>query len=172
MLATTTLNSTTIIPYIDSSPLAPVGSADSRMMGYSYRLCITPTVHKQAPFFPPPNYNPNDFILLQRYIQSLVASGHNPDGPSFPDMVDVLNYSNYPPGDKFDMCDGPSAFTSDAINLNEGYVEGSYAQREQIARNTYYYVLGMVYFLATDPSVPEYTRNSTNSYGLCDDQWV
>lgn len=171
VLATTTPTSDSIINYVDTLPLAPVGSADDRMMGYSYRLCITPTPHKQTPFFPPPNYNASDFVLLQRYVESLVASGHHPNGPGLGDMVDVLIYRSYPPGDKFDMCDGPSAFTSDAINLNRGYVEGTYAQRDQIAQNTYYYVLGLVYFLATDPSVPEYTRNNTQSFGLCNDQW-
>jgi FAD dependent oxidoreductase len=172
VLATTTPNATTIIPYVDPTPIGPVGSADQRMMGYSFRLCITPTAHKQAPFFPPPNYNPADFVLLQRYVQSLVDSGINSNGPKLGDIVDILYYRNYPPGDKYDMCDGPAAFTSDAINLNEGYVEGTYEERQEIVKNTYYYVLGLVYFLATDASVPNFTRANTNSYGLCNDQWV
>jgi hypothetical protein len=191
VLATTAPNSTTDVNYIDPNPVGPVGnffnfffycfvfdvlqylgSADDRMMGYSFRLCITPTKSKQTPFFPPPNYNPADFVLLSRYVQSLIQSGQKPNGPTLGDMVDVLNYRNYPPNDKFDMCDGGAAFTSDAINLNIGYVEGSYPERAQIYNNTYYYVLGLVWFLATDPSVPEYTRNHTLSYGLCNDQWV
>lgn len=65
----------TIINYVDTEPLNPVGSEDDRMMGYSFRLCITPTKSKQVPFFAPPNYNPDDFVLLQRYIDSLVSSG-------------------------------------------------------------------------------------------------
>lgn len=158
--------------YIDPNPVGPVGSADQRMMGYSFRLCITPTKSKQTPFFAPPNYNAADFVLLSRYVQSLIQSGEKPNGPTLGDIVDVLIYRNYPPKDKFDMCDGGAAFTSDAINLNIGYVEGTDAERAQIYRNTYYYVLGLVWFLATDPSVPEYTRNHTLSYGLCNDQWV
>ena len=172
VLATTTPSSSALLPFIDPTPLAPVGAADARMMGYSYRLCITPTKSKQTPFFPPPNYNASDFVLLQRYVQSLVTSGQHPKGPGLGDMVDILHYRNYPPNDKFDMCDGPAAFTSDAINLNRGYVGGTYIQRDEIAAITYYYVLGLVYFLATDPSIPEYTRNNTNEYGLCNDQWV
>ena len=141
-------------------------------MGYSFRLCVTPTKSKQTPFFPPPNYNPADFVLLSRYVNSLVESGLNPNGPTLGDIVDIFNYRNYPPDDKFDLCDGGAAFTSDAINLNIGYVEGSTAERAQIYQNTYYYVLGLVWFLATDQSVPPYTRNHTLSYGLCSDQWV
>lgn len=171
VLATTTPDSNTTIPYIDPNPVGPVGSADERMMGYSFRLCITPTKSKQTPFFPPPNYNASDFVLLSRYVQSLIASGEKPNGPTLGDMVDIFIYRNYPPNDKYDFCDGGAAFTSDAINLNIGYVEGTGAERAQIYENTYYYVLGLIWFLATDPSVPEYTHNHTLSYGLCNDQW-
>eukprot|EP00026_Physarum_polycephalum_P005478 Phypoly_transcript_05513.p1 GENE.Phypoly_transcript_05513~~Phypoly_transcript_05513.p1 ORF type:complete len:488 (+),score=93.26 Phypoly_transcript_05513:480-1943(+) len=169
--ATTTPDSSDYVPYIDPNPVGPVGSGDERMMGYSFRLCITPTKSKQAPFFPPPNYNASDFVLLSRYVQSLVASGEKPNGPALGDMVDVFPYRNYPPADKFDLCDSYAAFTSDAINLNIGYVEGSLAERAQIYTDTYYYVLGLVWFLATDPSVPEFTRNDTLKYGFCNDQW-
>lgn len=170
--AVTSSTDNTIINYVDTEPLAEVGEEDDRMMGYSFRLCITPNKAKQVPFFAPPNYNPADFVLLQRYVESLVSSGTHPNGPSLGDMVDILIYRNYPPNDKFDMCDGPAAFTSDAINLNRGYVEGTAEEREQIYKNTYYYVLGLVYYLSSSPNVPEFTRNNTNSYGLCKDQWV
>eukprot|EP01113_Clastostelium_recurvatum_P013251 TRINITY_DN1699_c0_g1_i2.p1 TRINITY_DN1699_c0_g1~~TRINITY_DN1699_c0_g1_i2.p1 ORF type:complete len:559 (-),score=111.32 TRINITY_DN1699_c0_g1_i2:64-1590(-) len=157
------------IPYVDTELLMPVGSADDRMMGYSYRLCITPTKSKQAPFFAPPNYNRNDFILLQRYLDALANEGVT---PGLGNLVDVLIYRSYPPGDKFDMCDSASsAFTSDAINLNKGYVDGSYSDRDTIRRQTLYYVLGQIYYLATDHAVPAATRNSTLKYGLCNDQW-
>ncbi|CAF1101760.1 unnamed protein product [Adineta steineri] len=60
---------------------------------------------KQAPFIKPLNYDPNSFIILQRYINSLIISGQ------------------YPSGDKFDICDSfGSAFISDAINLNQNYI--------------------------------------------------
>jgi hypothetical protein len=171
VLATTTPNSTEFLPYIDPNPVGPIASADDRMMGYSFRLCVTHTARKQTPFFPPPNYNPSDFVLLSRYVQSLINDGST--GVHLGDIVDLFTYRNYPPGDKLDVCDSATAaFTTDAINLNKGYVEGCAAVRDHIYQNTYYYVLGMIWFLATDPSIPEFTRNNTLTYALCNDQWV
>jgi len=109
-------------------------------------------------------------VLLQRYIDSWTQQNGKP--PAFGNLVDVFIYRNYPDNDKFDMCDSAdSAFTSDAINLNEDYVQATYARRLDIAKQTYYYVLGLVWYLATDKAVSEATRNSTNKYGLCNDQW-
>src|SRR6202044_3404362 len=72
------LDNGTLAPYVSSEKLGPVGSADLNMMGYSYRLCITKTKEKQAPFFKPINYDPNNFIIFQRYLDSLIKSGLYP----------------------------------------------------------------------------------------------
>jgi hypothetical protein len=113
-----TLDNGTLAPYVSPDKLGPVGSGDLNMMGYSYRLCITPTKAKQVPFVKPMNYDPNNFIILQRYINSLMATGHYPSGPPFGKLVDIFIYIGYPAGDKFDMCDSfESAFTSDAVNI-------------------------------------------------------
>ena len=34
-----------------------------------------------------------------------------------------------------------------------------------------YYIKGSLYFLANDVRVPEYTRNDTNRYGYCRDEY-
>lgn len=167
-----TFGNGTIIPYISPDPLASVGSADYNMMGYSYRLCLTPTKSKQAPFVAPKNYDANNFVLLQRYIDSLMATGHYPSGPPFGRLVDILIYRNYPDGDKYDMCDSfDSAFTSDAVNINRNYVNGTDADRRQVAQDVEDYVLGMLWYILTSPNVPSGTRDSLNAYGLCKDQW-
>eukprot|EP01119_Soliformovum_irregulare_P021407 TRINITY_DN7121_c0_g1_i1.p1 TRINITY_DN7121_c0_g1~~TRINITY_DN7121_c0_g1_i1.p1 ORF type:complete len:556 (-),score=123.72 TRINITY_DN7121_c0_g1_i1:147-1625(-) len=161
-----------LVPYVIKGPMATVGTADDKMMGYSYRLCITNKVSNQAPFPKPEGYNPDDFILLQRYIDTLVESKKFVDGPPLHFMVDVLDYRSYPYHDKWDMCDSTgSAFTSDVINLNRGYVTASQTEREKIAKDHYYYIAGMLTYLSTDPRVPAYTRRNTLSWGLCKDQW-
>ncbi len=167
------LDNGTLAPYVSSDKLGPVGSADLNMMGYSYRLCITKTKEKQAPFFKPINYDPNNFIIFQRYIDSLIKSGLYPTGPSIEMLMGLAIYHGYPPGDKFDMCDSfTSAFTSDAINLNQNYVNGTAEDRRQIAQSVQDYVLGMLWYILTSPQVTEYTRNSLNQFGLCNDQWL
>ena len=170
--ATYSASNHSLLPFISSARLPPPGSADKRVMAYSYRLCITPTKAKQAAFFPPADYDESRFELLQRYLQSLLASGRYKQGVTLEMLVDVLPYRNYPPADKFDLCDSTdSAFTSDAPNLNVGYIRGSYAQRRAIEAQHRDYVLGMLYYLVTSPRVPAHTRNSTLRYGLCNDQW-
>lgn len=167
-----TLSNGSLAPYVSSEKLGPVGTGDLNMMGYSYRLCITPTKFKQAPFFPPTNYNPDHFIILQRYIESLMSSGQYPSGPPFEKLVDVLIYRGYPDKDKFDMCDSfGSAFTSDAININHNYVNGTWTDRQAVAQDVYDYVLGMLWYILSSPSVPPTTRTSLQRYGLCKDQW-
>jgi hypothetical protein len=166
------LDNGTLAPYISPDKLGPVGSADLNMMGYSYRLCITPTQSKQAPFVKPANYDSNNFVILQRYINSLIASGQYPSGPPFEMLVDVFDYRGYPYGDKFDMCDSfGSAFTSDAVNLNWNYVNGTAKDRHHIEQIVSDYVLGILWYILTSPLVPESTRSSLQRYGLCNDQW-
>jgi len=165
-----TYDNDTLIPYVNAGPLAPQGSADDKMMGYSYRVCITARSTNKAPFPKPPGYNPDDFVLLQRYLDYLVAFKY-PKGPPLNFPVGLLDYRSYPPGDKYDMCDSQSAVTSDVINLNAGYVTGTRAQRKLIEDKHYYYIAGFLTYLATDPRVPAFTRNDTLRYGLCKDQW-
>ena len=161
-----------LLPFISPAHLPPPGSADHRVMAYSYRLCITPTKAKQVPFFRPAEYDESRFELLQRYVDSLLASGRYKQGVSLEMLTAVLAYRNYPPADKFDLCDSTdSAFTSDAPDLNLGYIHGSYAQRRAIEAQHRSYVLGLLYYLSTSPRVPAHTRNSTLRYGLCSDQW-
>ena len=167
-----TLDNGTLAPYVSSDKLNPVGSADLNMMGYSYRLCITPTKNKQAPFVKPTNYDPNNFVILQRYINTLMTLRQYSSGPTFDKLVNIYSYRGYPSGDKYDMCDSfNSAFTSDAININRNYVNGTTEDRHQIAQSVADYVLGMLWYLLTSPLVPESTRSSLQQYGLCNDQW-
>mmetsp|Transcript_9095 Transcript_9095/g.10108 ORF Transcript_9095/g.10108 Transcript_9095/m.10108 type:complete len:556 (+) Transcript_9095:47-1714(+) len=161
-----------LVPFVNPGPLQPVGSADDKMMGYSYRLCITNNKENMMPFPKPKNYNPDDFIMLQRYLDSLVSSRKYPDGPPFNYLVDVLAYRSYPHRNKWDLCDSArSAFTSDVINLNAGYANGTREEREQIAHKHHDYLAGYLTYLSTNESVPSYTKASTNSYGLCKDEW-
>lgn len=168
-----TFDNGTLIPFVSSVKLGPVGSADRRLMGFSYRLCVAKDPKKQTPFYKPANYNPDDFILLQRYLDSLVLSGKYPQGPPIGMIVSISPYHGYPPGDKFAMCGTESsAVTPDAIGLNEGYVNGTAEDRLRIEQNTKDYVMGMFWYILTSSLVPNHTRTTMQQYGLCNDQWV
>eukprot|EP01112_Ceratiomyxa_fruticulosa_P003523 TRINITY_DN13854_c0_g1_i1.p1 TRINITY_DN13854_c0_g1~~TRINITY_DN13854_c0_g1_i1.p1 ORF type:complete len:559 (+),score=80.14 TRINITY_DN13854_c0_g1_i1:333-2009(+) len=173
VLATITNSTDVLIPFVENDDLNPVGSADKRMMGYSFRLCLTTNVSNQHAWddIKPVNYNSDDFIMFQRYLDTLVVSANSSSGPDITSLYLISPYRNYPPANKFDLCDSQgSAFTSDAINLNQGYVDGSYEKRGQIANNIEYYVLGGLYFLATSEKIPSYTQKTLKSFGVCKDQ--
>ena len=168
-----TFDNGTLVPFVSPIELAPVGSADRNMMGYSYRLCVTMTKEKQAAFFKPTNYDDNNYIILQRYIDSLIISGKYPSGPPIEMLVSVGGYNGYPPGDKFDMCGTQSsAFNTDAINLNVGYVNGTVEDRLHVAQMTEHYILSMFWYILTSSLIPNHTRTTLEKYGLCNDQWT
>ena len=166
-----TLNNGSFAPYVSSKKLGPVGSGDSNIMTFTYRLCVTTSKEKQAPFLRPTNYDPNNFILLPRYIESLAASGKYPAGVPITALFDLYEYL-CPTKDIFDLNGSfNSAFTTDSVNLNQGYVNGTNEDRRRIAQDTSDYVLGFIWYILTSPNVPEYTRNDMQRYGLCNDQW-
>jgi hypothetical protein len=143
-------------------------------MSFTYRLCVTTTKTKQAPFLRPTNYDPNNFIILQRYIDSLIASGKYPSGVPIRALLDLYPYSDHgcPTQDIFDLNGSfNSAFTTDSVTLNQGYVNGTDEDRRRIAQDTSDYVFGFLWYILTSPDVPEYTRNDLQRFGLCNDQW-
>ncbi len=45
-------------------------------------------------------------------------------------LISLFTYQGYSPADKFDSCDNPhGSFTSDAININRNYVNGTDTNR-------------------------------------------
>jgi hypothetical protein len=112
-------------------------------------------------FFKPTNYDENNFIILQRDSDSLVESGKYPMGPPIGYLVSISPYHDYPPGDKYDVNRNTiSAFSSDAINFNQNYVNGTAENRQRIAQITSDYILGMFWYILTSPLVPNNTRTS------------
>ncbi len=129
----------TVLPYVSADTLPPIGSADTALMPYSFRACLTRDPATRVPFFPPDNYTSNDFEFLQRYIASFNATG----GPDITQLVGVLPYMHYPTTLplKYDLCEGgagpehqTSPFTTDQPDINAGYVTASYRQRLEIAQ--------------------------------------
>ena len=159
----------TLLPYMAPGPLAALGSADNKMMAYSYRACITNNAANQTPFPQPENYNADDFLLLLKYVTAVTAKS---GAPLLGNMVGAYPYRSYPPNDKTDLCDSNNfAITSDAVNLNVDYISLNRTQRAIVAAQVKYYVQGYVYFLANDPRVPTATQESVQEYGLCRDEW-
>lgn len=165
------LSDGSLMPFVGMGPVAAPGSADRLVMGYSYRACLTTLAELKTPFPKPPGYNRSDFALVQAYIESLGGdNGRFPTGPPFGFMVDILPYRSGP-AHMYDMCDSAAGITSDAVQLSSGYPNASRSEKAAMAVNIKNYVQGLVYYLANDPAVPEFTRSDVNKYGLCNNAW-
>ncbi|HUT01457.1 MAG TPA: FAD-dependent oxidoreductase, partial [Phycisphaerae bacterium] len=71
---------------------------------------------------------------------------------------------------KYDM-NNNGAVSTDFIGMNYDYPEGDYATREAIVAAHRNYQQGLLYFLASDPSVPQQVRDEMSSYGLTADEF-
>jgi len=146
-----------LCPGISDEPVGVVGEGDHRIQAYNFRVCLTDDEAIRVPFPRPENYDPERYTLLARYIKTGVW--------------DALKLSTQMPNRKTDT-NNFGAFSSDNIGMNYNWPEGSYEERERIFQDHVTYNLGMLYFLANDPSVPDFVREDASKWGLPSDEFV
>lgn len=133
------------------------GKADSSIQAYNFRVCLTQDKNNKVDIPKPPNYDPNRYLLLLRYIQT--------------GFWDAMNLHTMLPNGKSDL-NNFGGFSTDNIGMNYDWPGGSYARREEIYQDHVNYNLGMLYFLAYDSRVPETIRNEVASWGLAKDEFI
>lgn len=153
----------------NGQPLAPLlaapnrsaGSGDARAMAADYRFIIKPTTQGGTrAFFAPTGYDPKLFkipsqLFLLRNYQGLAAVAN----------TFVLN------GGKSNVDGAISPVGLTLLNAINAYAEGTPAQRAAIVQQHFRWTAGLMYFMATDPSVPAQLRGNVSSYGLAADEW-
>ena len=155
----------TIIKYVQNvSTLAAPGEGDDALMAFEHRLCIAGKGN-MVPWPKPDGYNPDDFAIMQRCVDahySDVMSGMPPSK-----IVD-----NGASGKtKYVKCCGISVCAADQPNLNAGWANATWEQKQAIVADHTYFELGSYYYLANDPRVPDSIRERFSSYGLCADEF-
>ncbi|MCW8313178.1 FAD-dependent oxidoreductase [Sphingobacterium thalpophilum] len=132
------------------------GTADKKLQAYCFRMCLTNDPRNRKAIPKPSNYDPHNYVLLQR----LFRSGWNEPFQKF-DMV---------PNNKTDANNhGP--FSTDFIGMNYSYPEASYVQRKAIVEAHRNYQMGLYYFMGNDPSVPAPIREKMAEWGLAKDEF-
>ena len=163
----------TLVAGVDAA-IPPLGSADDRVMPYSYRLCVI-SAPGRLPWPKPDDYDSADHELLVRYALSLAAK--YPAGPPFSAFVDALEYRAYPSNAtlpmRYDLCEsGNSAVSTDEPwALYGDYVLGNRSVRARVAARVKSWVLGFAWTLANDARLAPATRASAAGWGLCPDAW-
>lgn len=161
-----------LVKGVSAGPLPEEGSGDDRLMAFSYFPCATSNTSNMVPWSAPPNYNPEDFALLQRTIDAFAA--HSPEGgPDLSWFSEFQAYRGSPAAEeKILLCCGRGPVNCDEPDLNRGYAAADRATREAIQAAHKYYLLGSLYYMANDLRVPNYTRYAIGRWGLCADEYV
>lgn len=133
------------------------GQGDNRVQAYNFRICLTDVQENKIPFSAPPNYDPERYTLLLRYINA--------------GMWDSMWLNTRIPNGKTDL-NNNGAVSTDNIGCNYNWPDGSYEIREKIFQDHFSYNLGMLYFLSNDKQVPEHIREEVSRWGLPKDEFL
>ena len=170
-----------LLPEMSSDPAGNPGEGDFRVQAYNFRMHLSN--RPGAISFPKPiGYDPNRYALLGRFLNfdsGLRWTLHYTVAPMTDGPVQMRN------GDS----NNAGSFSSDYIGGNHRWPDGTYepisfAQlppprrglpvsllnlyelREDIFQDHVSYQLGLLYFLANDPQVPEKLKERVNRFGL------
>ncbi len=146
---------------ITDKPWPALGSGDTLVQSYNFRVVITRNKDNMVPFPKPKNYYPERYGLLLELIR------HYP-GIKFPRIV----YIGWIPGGKSEINASGLIFSTDYWGGSTDYPEGDEATRARIWQDHIDYVQGLLWFLGHDERVPEQLRKETNGWGLCRDEFA
>jgi hypothetical protein len=153
-----------LLPLVQKEDLGIPGDGDGAVQAYNFRLCYTQNPVNRLPHRLPPGYEAGHFELLARYLEALVSAGREPRLDEFWNPIGM-------PNGKTDI-NNNGGFSTDFIGGNAGYAEGDYGMRARIWQAHENYVLGFIYFLATDPRVPENLRKEMQTWGPAKDEFM
>lgn len=146
-----------MLPYISQEPIKPNCSGDDKIQAYCFRLCMSNNPENSIPFEKPKGYDPLKYELLARVFES--------NWDEWFEKFDLI------PNRKTDTNNhGP--FSSDFIGMNYDYPEASYERRKEIIEEHKNYQKGLLYFVSTNPRVPQNIRQEMQNWGLAKDEFI
>ncbi len=154
-----------LLPGIQRAGLEAPGSADTRLQAYNFRICLTTDAANRIPITKPARYDSARYELLGRALQmdpSIVLRRRGGKAGLF--MISSM------PGHKTDINDG-GPFSTDHIGANWDYPEGDYETRARIVEDHVDFTKGLLWFIASDPRVPENVRKEMRQYGYPRDEY-
>lgn len=141
--------------------IGPTGSGDGLVQSYCYRVCLTDDPGRRVPIAPPPGYDAQRYVLLERYLAALG------DGAT---IRDVLGIGRIPNG-KTDVNSGGPVSTN-LLGASWAYPTADAAARARIADEHRTWTQGLLHLLATDPIVPPAIRDELAGFGLPADEFA
>ncbi|KAH8174171.1 FAD dependent oxidoreductase domain-containing protein [Sarocladium implicatum] len=132
------------------------GDGDAHLQSYSYRLPITDDASNRVPFTEPEGYDPAHYELHRRFFAA---------GGSF-----YMPRKRLPNG-KTDLIGSEGPLSTDLLGMNDEWPTATRAGREAILRDTARFTKGLLWFISSDPGVPEKYRTEWSKFGYCRDEF-
>lgn len=146
-----------LLPRISAETPGENGSGDSKIQAYCFRLCLTQHKDNRVPITKPEDYDSTRYELLARLSATRWDEFFGKFDPIPNLKTDVNNH-------------GPFSF--DNIGMNWDYPETSYERRKEIVNEHISYQKGLLYFMATDPRLPAWVRETMNKWGFAKDEFA
>lgn len=163
-----------LLPLLQTGQPTSPGTADLKVQAYNFRLCVTDDAHLLVPFTRPPGYDTSRWEVLRRFWRAWPdsTSPHKAAQAQAPSAI-LGAIPSSSGSRKFDMNNcGYNPVHTDMIGGSADYPNASYARREAIWQAHVEYTQGFLWFMASDPSVPNATREAfARRWGYCGDEF-
>ena len=139
------------------------GSASKVPICYNVRLNLTTNEANRVPIEKPSSYDPMQHELLARALEAGLLK----------DLKSIIGL--YPMGEssKRELNNRQFSIVSMSIpGAQTSWAEASFKERKAIHQKYRDYTHGMLWFLKTNPRVPEPIRDEMATYGFCKDEWA
>lgn len=151
-----------LLPGIMPGSLPEEFSASPHPICYNIRLNLTTHEENSVPIGKPANYDPMQYELLARSLSSgeLKRAGQ------------IFGFYGMPGGKKECNNCQYSIVSMSMPGEQTAWAEASFEERETIHKKYRDYTHGLLWFLKSDPRVPENIRDEMAGYGFCRDEWA
>lgn len=157
-----------LLPFIIQRGPGIDGTADKGIQAYCFRMTLTDHPDNRIPFQKPDNYNELEFELLFRNYEA--ATGPLEEMYHYGDPL--VPWINTPMPNRKTDTNNQKGFSTDFIGQNFGYPEGSYAEREAIAKRHLEYQQGLMWTLAYHTRIPQKVRSVVSRWGMAKDEFT
>jgi hypothetical protein len=139
------------------------GSASEVPICYNVRLNLTTEEANRVPIEKPNSYDPMQHELLARALEAGLLK-------NLASIIGIYPMAN---SGKRELNNRQFSIVSMSIpGAQTPWAEASFEAREAIHQKYRDYTHGMLWFLKSDPRVPEHIRSEMAPYGFCKDEWA
>jgi hypothetical protein len=158
-----------LIPLVSRARLGTAGSSSPMIQAYNFRLCLVK--QDPIPIQPGSDYRPATYEIVARMLAAQAAAGRPFRAKQMHSgRPRLLKFSVLPNG-KTDINNAADVSMDFVTGGSERYAKASWAERAHLWHAHEDYQRGLLYFLRTDPRVPEDIRTDLAQWGLPRDEF-